>query len=192
VPGQPGDLLDSDAAMAQQADERGPQLAWCPAVPDPASAQTCLNIFRTFPASSAAPRWFVNTSPVSCQPSPAASRSPAWLPDQAGPLPVHPVSPRPGPGPSHSAMADCANQLGAVQHASIGNGSARQLIGRRLSRPLSRIGQQRPPAWPDISCGRNPLGEQSSSGRASASPPRSRSASGPPCRGVLVRTSPAY
>jgi hypothetical protein len=42
-----------------------------------------LNIFRTFPASSAAPWWLVNTSPVSCQPSPAASRSPAWLPDQA-------------------------------------------------------------------------------------------------------------
>jgi len=30
-----------------------------------------------------APRQVVNTSPVSCQPSPAASRSPAWLPDQA-------------------------------------------------------------------------------------------------------------
>ena len=33
--------------------------------------------------SSAAPRWLVNTSPVSCQPSPAASRSPAWLSAQA-------------------------------------------------------------------------------------------------------------
>jgi hypothetical protein len=34
-----------------------------------------LDIFRTFPASSAAPRWLVNTSPVSCQPLAAASRT---------------------------------------------------------------------------------------------------------------------
>src|SRR5258708_2932162 len=51
--------------------------------PEPASVQMRLNIFRTLPASSAAPRWLVNTSPVSFQPSPAASRSPAWLADQA-------------------------------------------------------------------------------------------------------------
>jgi hypothetical protein len=34
VPGQPGDLLDADPAVAQQADEGGPQLARRPAVPD--------------------------------------------------------------------------------------------------------------------------------------------------------------
>src|SRR5271166_472543 len=56
---------------------RGVQLS-----PIPASVQMRLNILRTFPASSAAPRWVVNTSPVSCQSSPAASRSPAWRPDQ--------------------------------------------------------------------------------------------------------------
>ena len=50
--------------------------------PAPAALQTRLNILRTLPASSAAPRWFVNTSPVSCQLSPAVSRSPAWLSDQ--------------------------------------------------------------------------------------------------------------
>src|SRR6516164_9190750 len=83
VPGQPGDLLDADPAVAQQADERGPQLARRPAVPAPAAWQTRLNIFRTFPTSSAAARWVVNTSPVSCQPSPAARRSAAWLPVQA-------------------------------------------------------------------------------------------------------------
>ena len=35
VPDQAGDLLDADPAVAHQADKRGPQLAWCPAVPDP-------------------------------------------------------------------------------------------------------------------------------------------------------------
>src|SRR5215471_7005433 len=35
VPGQPGDLLDADAAVAQQADEGGAQLARGPAVPGP-------------------------------------------------------------------------------------------------------------------------------------------------------------
>ena len=33
--GQPGDLLDADPAMAHQAHERGPQLAWRPAIADP-------------------------------------------------------------------------------------------------------------------------------------------------------------
>src|SRR5207247_2182533 len=35
VPGQPGDLLDGDSLVAQQADERGAQLARGPAVPGP-------------------------------------------------------------------------------------------------------------------------------------------------------------
>jgi hypothetical protein len=35
VPGQAGDLLDADPAVAQQADEGGAQLARCPAVPGP-------------------------------------------------------------------------------------------------------------------------------------------------------------
>ena len=51
--------------------------------PIPASVQTRLNIFRTFPASSAAPWWVVNTSPVSCQSSQAASRSSARQPRKA-------------------------------------------------------------------------------------------------------------
>src|SRR5580658_859084 len=51
--------------------------------PIPAAVQTRLNIFRTLAASRAAPWWLVKTSPVSCQPFPAASRSSAWLPAQA-------------------------------------------------------------------------------------------------------------
>ena len=51
--------------------------------PAPASVEMRSYILRTFPASSAAPWWLVNTSPVSCQSSPAASCSAAWLPDQA-------------------------------------------------------------------------------------------------------------
>src|SRR5690348_1537758 len=35
VPGQPGDLLDADPAVAEQADKRGAQLARRPAVPGP-------------------------------------------------------------------------------------------------------------------------------------------------------------
>ena len=79
VPGQAGDLLDADPAVAQQADEGGAQLPRVQPSPIPASVQTRLNILRTLPAFSAAPRWFVNTSPVCCQPSEAASRSSAWL-----------------------------------------------------------------------------------------------------------------
>jgi hypothetical protein len=82
VPDEAGDLLDADAAVAHQVDERGPQLPWRPDAPMLASSQTRLNSFRTFPASSAAPRWVVNASPMSCQSSPAASRSPAWLSDK--------------------------------------------------------------------------------------------------------------
>ena len=83
MPGQAGDLLNADPAVLSRLtnvvrSSRGVQPS-----PIPASAQTRLNIFRTLPASSAAPRWFVNTSAVSSQPSPAASRSPAWLADQA-------------------------------------------------------------------------------------------------------------
>ena len=45
--------------------------------PMPASSQTRLNIFRTLAASSAAPRWVVKTSPLSCQSSPAVFAAPA-------------------------------------------------------------------------------------------------------------------
>ena len=34
MPGQPGDLLDADPAMAHQAHERGPQLTWRPVIAD--------------------------------------------------------------------------------------------------------------------------------------------------------------
>jgi hypothetical protein len=51
--------------------------------PMPVAAATRLNIFRTLAASSAAPWQVVNTSPVSCQSSPAANGSLAWLSDQA-------------------------------------------------------------------------------------------------------------
>jgi hypothetical protein len=47
--------------------------------PVPAAVHTRLNIFRMFPPSSAAPRWEVKTSPVSCHRPPARARSRSWL-----------------------------------------------------------------------------------------------------------------
>src|SRR5206468_11654473 len=84
VPGQPGDLLDADPAMAHQAHERGPQLAWRPAIADPGRLVYALEhlpdirrVEARSPSSSA------STEISACsigEPSPAAtSRAPSSL-----------------------------------------------------------------------------------------------------------------
>jgi hypothetical protein len=91
VPGQAGDFLDADPWWLIRLTNVVLSSRGVRPSPMPDAAQMRLNIFRTFPAFSAAPRWLVNTSSVSCQPSPAASRSPAWLSDQAAGLAPDPV-----------------------------------------------------------------------------------------------------
>jgi hypothetical protein len=79
MPDQPGDPLDAYATVTNRTQRevlssRGVQVS-----PTSAALHARLNIFRTF----AAPRWAVNTSPVSCHLSPAKSRSSRWLSSSA-------------------------------------------------------------------------------------------------------------
>jgi hypothetical protein len=83
VANQAGDLLDADPRWLIKLtnvvrSSRGVQPS-----PTPAAVQTRLNIFRTLPAFSAAPQWFVETQPGVLPALPLVSRSPAWLSDQA-------------------------------------------------------------------------------------------------------------
>jgi hypothetical protein len=78
VPYKTADLLDGHPVAGQQRHERVAQLPRGPVLPDSRIPTDRRSDRRTLPASSLVPRAVVNTSPCSCQSSPARRRALAW------------------------------------------------------------------------------------------------------------------
>ena len=87
MPGEAGDLLDADPAVAQQADERGPQLARRPALPGPGRGADALEHLPDVSRVQRGAQMVREHQPGVLPAIPAATRRPGCRPRHAAPGP---------------------------------------------------------------------------------------------------------